>query len=490
MKKKDTNIYVTFLGESRNDVTGSSLLLNIPRKDYTRYNILIEMGLVQGGNTIKQDIANNRKMLERYNKDLISTIEYVFIGHSHCDHHANLPYLEASGVFNGTVIMPNKSIPIVKHLMEDSVKIHESNITKLKEQGEKKVRSFYTSVDMYNLFNRFRGVEIGEKIRLNDEIEYRFINSGHVLGGAMLELWITKPNNQKIHLVYSSDMGSNHNNEFQYYVPPREIVSKCNYFISEGTYNNKERSWTHKQAIEERVQLKSDIKNALCSGKEILFSAFSFGRLQNIICMLYDFYHKEEWFRDIPVIIDGVLLHKINSDYLSVLDGEEYEHFSKVLNWANIKCNKDYTGTLAILSKHEPRIIISTSGFLVNGRIVTYLQEMLPSSKAVIYLSGYCGGLDSLGAKILNPNQKTVTIEKRVIMKRAEVKQLRTMSSHIQYDELISLYKGLNCNKIIIHHSSEDGKAQFGEEVREELSKCDKSTKVEVVTNKNYQFVL
>ena len=160
------------------------------------------------------------------------------------------------------------------------------------------------------------------------------------------------------------------------------------------------------------------------------------------------------------------------------------------MNWTNIKCNKDYTGTLAILSKHEPRIIISTSGFLVNGRIVTYLQEMLPSSKAVIYLSGYCGGLDSLGAKILNPNQKTVTIEKRVIMKRAEVKQLRTMSSHIQYDELISLYKGLNCNKIIIHHSSEDGKAQFGEEVREELAKCDKSTKVEVVTNKNYQFVL
>ena len=66
MKKKDVNIYAAFLGESRNDVTGSSLLLNIPRKDYTRYNILIEMGLVQGGNTIKQDIANNRKCWEIY----------------------------------------------------------------------------------------------------------------------------------------------------------------------------------------------------------------------------------------------------------------------------------------------------------------------------------------------------------------------------------------------------------------------------------------
>ena len=489
-KKKDTNVYATFLGESRNDVTGSSLLLNIPRKDYSRYNILIEMGLVQGGNTIKQDIANNRKMLERYNKDLIQSIDYVFVAHEHCDHHANLPYLQASGVFNGQVIMPKISIPIVEHLMEDSVKIHEANIRKLKEQGEKHIKPFYTSVDMYELFERFKGVEIGEKYRLNNEIEYRFINSGHVLGGAMLELWITKPNNSKIHLVYSSDMGSNHNNDFQYYVPPRDQVSKCNYFISEGTYNNPDRSWTKKQAIEERAELKSDIKNYLCSGKEILFSAFSFGRLQNILCMLYDYYHDQEWFKDIPVIIDGVLLHKINSDYLNVLKGEEKEHFQRVLNWSNLKCNKDYAGTLMILAKHEPRIIISTSGFLTNGRIVTYLQSMLGSSKAVIYLSGYCGGLDSLGAKILNPNQKTVTIDKKVVLKKATVKQLRTMSSHIQYDELMSLYRGLNCNKIIIHHSSEDGKENFGQEVREELAKCDKTTKVDVVTNKNYQFIL
>ena len=257
-KKKDTNVYATFLGESRNDVTGSSLLLNIPRKDYSRYNILIEMGLVQGGNTIKQDIANNRKMLERYNKDLIQSIDYVFVAHEHVDHHANLPYLQASSVFNGQVIMPKISMPIIEHLMEDSVKIHESNIRKLKEQGEKHIKPFYTSVDMYELFERFKGVEIGEKYRLNDEIEYRFINSGHVLGGAMLELWITKPNNSKIHLVYSSDMGSNHNNEFQYYVPPRDQVSKCNYFISEGTYNNPDRSWTKKRAIEEILSLFSN----------------------------------------------------------------------------------------------------------------------------------------------------------------------------------------------------------------------------------------
>lgn len=490
-KSKDNDVIVTFLGESRNDVTGSSMLINIPRKDKSRYNILIEMGLVQGGNTIKQDIANNRKMLERFNKELISTIENVFICHEHCDHHANLPYLEASGCFNGNIIIPSKGKSIIKHLMEDSVKIHEANIQKLKVLGDKKIKPFYSLVDMYRLFDRFVGVDIGEKIKLNDEIEFRFINSGHVLGGAMLELWIKTPNNSIKHLVYSSDMGSNYNNDFQYYVPKRDDIGKVNYFFSEATYNNPDRSWNKKQAIEERKQLKLDIKNSLCSGKEILFSAFSFGRLQNIICMLYDFYSNEEWFKDIPVIIDGVLLHKINSDYLNALDGEGYIHFNKVLNWKNLKPNKDYSGTTDILSKHEPRIVISTSGFLSSGRIVTYLQSMVGSSKSVIYLSGYCGGEDSLGAKLLNPNQKTVTIEKRVILKRAEIKQLKTFSSHIQCDELINLYKGLSgCRKIIIHHSSTDEKSGFGEKVREELFKCGNTAKVEVVTGSNYQFVL
>ena len=49
-KNKKDDIIVTFMGESRNDVTGSSVLINVPKKDRSgRYNILIEMGLVQGG---------------------------------------------------------------------------------------------------------------------------------------------------------------------------------------------------------------------------------------------------------------------------------------------------------------------------------------------------------------------------------------------------------------------------------------------------------
>jgi len=489
-KKKNNDIIITFLGESRNDVTGSSVLINIPRKNGTRYNILIEMGLVQGANTIEQDLANNRKMLERFNKDLIHSIENVFICHEHCDHMGNLPYLTANG-YEGNVIMPKECIFIVKDLLKDSVTIHQGNVQKLKQTKGKRTKEFYNLQSMYSIFDRFIGVNIGEKYRLNDEVEYRFINSGHVLGGAILELWITKPNNNKKHLIYTSDMGSKHNNEFQYFVSPREYIHKCNVLISEATYNNLDRSWKRKDAIEEREILKKELKEYLCNGKDILFSAFSFGRTQNLICMLYDFFYNEEWFKDIDIILDGVLIHKINNDYLKILKDEELEYFKKVLSWKNIKVNKTYDGTIAILSqKNRRKIVISTSGFLTTGRITSYLKHMVGSSNSVIYLTGYCGDKDSLGGQLLNPDVKVVKIEKSTIKKSAIIKRLKTFSSHIQFTELISLFKNVDCQSILVHHSSSEDKENFVEIVKEELSKVGKSTKVIAVTDKNYQFII
>lgn len=484
-KKKDKDIIISFLGESRSDVTGSSVLINYKKTDGTRSNILIEMGLVQGGNTIEKDLALNRKMLERYNKELMFSIETVFLLHCHIDHIGSIPYLNKG--FDGNIISTKESMVIGKHLIEDSVNIHQKNIQKIKETKGKKIIPFYTNQDMYDIFEKMEYRKIGEKYKLNDQVEYRFINSGHVLGGAMLELWIRKPNNSIKHIIYTSDMGSNYNNDYQYFVPKRDTVPKCNLLISEATYNTPDRSWNRRDAIEERKQLKSNIKNDLCSGKEVLLSSFSFGRLQNILCTLYDFYHEEEWFRDIPIIVDGVLLHKINDDYLRLLEGEEYEYFNQVLHWKNIKVNKAYDGTLAILSKREPRIIVSTSGFLTQGRIVTYLQQLLPSDKVSIYLTGYCG---EFGDRLLNPNQKTITIDKKVVLKRAKVTKLKCMSSHIQYTELINMFKEINCDKILIHHSSNKDKDNFIEDIKNELDKANKHTKVECVTDKNNQFIL
>lgn len=489
-KNKDNDIIVSFLGTSNNDVTGSSVLINYSKGKKERGYLLLEMGLCQGNATPEKDISYNRKMLESFPKELISNIEYVLIAHAHCDHVANLPYLNEDNGFKGSIIGSKATVEVSKPLITDSVGIQTSNIRRIKESKGKKIVPLYTEQQMHNMFEKMEYRIIGEKHKLNDWITFRFINSGHVLGGTMIELWIKKPNNSIKHIIYSSDMGTNYNNDIQYFVPLREQISSCNLFISEATYNNPERCFNRKDTIEEREQLKKEIKQHLLSNKRILFSAFSFGRFQNLMCMLYDWFHDEEWFKEFPIILDGVLCHKITNHYMNVLEGEELDYFKKVVSWKNFDNIKTYDGTLAVLSKRTSGIYISTSGFLVNGKITTYLQQFLGSSKDVIYITGYCGDSSTIGGKILNPEQKTVTIDKKVILKRATVKQLKTFSSHIQYDELIKLYKGLNCNKILIHHSSENEKEEFGNIVRKELKSIGKSTKVDVVTKKNNIFIL
>jgi predicted metal-dependent RNase len=95
-----------------------------------------------------------------------------------------------------------------------------------------------------------------------------------------------------------------------------------------------------------------------------------------------------------------------------------------------------------------------------------------------------------MGWKILNPEQKTITIDKKVISKKATVKQLKTFSSHISHTELLQLFSEMNCDKILIHHCNEKSKYKFCEEVKEYLKSKGKTTPIVGVSKCANQFVL
>ena len=483
-KRKENDIVVTFLGESRNDVTGSSVLVNFCNNNGERRNILIEMGLEQS-NDIEKDISINRKMLQQYNKNLIKSIDYIFLLHPHADHVANLPYLGRN--FEGRVLLPMQSYYATKDIINNSVDINIKNTENLRSKGSK-IRCLYTKQNVLYIFDKFETVETYKKIKLNDNIEFEFVNSGHVLGGCMLKLWITKPNNQKKLLIYTSDMGSMYNNKFQYFVNSREQITKCNLLISEATYCDKDRCWTKQEAIDERRLLKEDIKQHLKQGKSILFSAFSFGRTQNLMCMLYDMFKDDKEF-DYQIIIEGRLSHKINISYTKSLFGEELEYWKMVNNWKNFKKNCKPEHTKITLKDKTPKIIISASGFMNSGCIVDYLKEMICNENSVIYITGYCGNDDSIGGQLLNKEINNVNINGQKYKKKCIVNQLKTFSSHIQYNELISLFKGVECDEIVVHHCDKNLKSKFINEVREEFRKINKNTKIRAI-NSNDNIVI
>ena len=405
---------------------------------------------------------------------------------SRVDHCGNLAYLNSNNNgFNGRILGTNQTLEVAKELIEDTLNIHIKNIEKLKSLG-RKTRPLYTKQDMFDMFEKMEVVPSYKKITLNEWVTIEFVNAGHCLGSSMIHLWIKKPNQSIFHIIMSGDMGSEQNKLIHPLAEKREQITKCNLFISEATYNKKSRSFNKCDVQKEFEDFKCTIKENLLQGKQILLPVFSFNKVQEFLILFYEWLKDEEWFNenDFPIICDGVLMHKITNVFKRTLCDDKKDYFNEVCNWNKIKVNKTFDGTMAIMSKKEPMIIMASSGFMQQGRVVAYVKQLLGSKKGVILTTGYIGGEGSIGWKIAESPQKTVSIEKQVILKRALVKSYHCFSSHIQYDELESLYKGLQCEKILIHHSSKEDKLNFVNEMRKNTNK-----KIECVTDKNYEFI-
>ena len=404
---------------------------------------------------------------------------------SRVDHCGNLAYLNSNNGFNGRILGTNQTLEVAKELIEDTLNIHIKNIEKLKFLG-RKTRPLYTKQDMFDMFEKMEVVPSYKKITLNEWVTIEFVNAGHCLGSSMIHLWIKKPNQSIFHIIMSGDMGSEQNKLIHPLAEKREQITKCNLFISEATYNKKSRSFNKCDVQKEFEDFKYTIKENLLQGKQILLPVFSFNKVQEFLILFYEWLKDEEWFNenDFPIICDGVLMHKITNVFKRTLCDDKKDYFNEVCNWNKIKVNKTFDGTMAIMSKKEPMIIMASSGFMQQGRVVAYVKQLLGSKKGVILTTGYIGGEGSIGWKIAESPQKTVSIEKQVILKRALVKSYHCFSSHIQYDELESLYAGLQCEKILIHHSSKEDKLNFVNEMRKNTNK-----KIECVTDKNYEFI-
>ena len=404
---------------------------------------------------------------------------------SRVDHCGNLAYLNSNNGFNGRILGTNQTLEVAKELIEDTLNIHIKNIEKLKSLG-RKTRPLYTKQDMFDMFEKMEVVPSYKKITLNEWVTIEFVNAGHCLGSSMIHLWIKKPNQSIFHIIMSGDMGSEQNKLIHPLAEKREQITKCNLFISEATYNKKSRSFNKCDVQKEFEDFKYTIKENLLQGKQILLPVFSFNKVQEFLILFYEWLKDEEWFNenDFPIICDGVLMHKITNVFKRTLCDDKKDYFNEVCNWNKIKVNKTFDGTMAIMSKKEPMIIMASSGFMQQGRVVAYVKQLLGSKKGVILTTGYIGGEGSIGWKIAESPQKTVSIEKQVILKRALVKSYHCFSSHIQYDELESLYKGKKKKKILIHHSSKENKLNFVNEMRK-----NKNKKIECVTDKNYEFI-
>lgn len=456
------------MGYNATDVTGSCTCVIFNGK-----KILLECGLHQEADPFKSYKANSEKFPFKPDE-----IDYVFICHAHIDHIGLLPRLVKEG-FKGKIILNEKTAMVADALLRNCAFILGDEARTISRRYKRDYSPIYTEDDVertLDFFYLYYGYN--ESFDLDDVVSFEWLKNAHCLGATQLYLTLNGSNRVR-RILYTSDLGSFHTNN--HYVEDTEKCSRfADYVIMESTYGDNKRISKKTRDFDVNY-LKTAVNTVLERKGTVVMPAFSFSRTQELLTTLYDIFHKDDNFKA-QIIVDSKLSCQINSIYSKALSGADLSLWNKVIGWDKVRMIKESEKSMECVADHTPKIVLSSSGFCTNGRIVKYLQEYLKDTNSMIIFSGFVGDSpDYLSYRIKNyKTNKTININKKPIPNRADCTTLSTFSSHANHKELVEYGSDLNTNMLILVHGSKEAKEILAKELKEKISKNDKTYKVRI----------
>lgn len=467
-KKKLKTDGIYFIGKASDEVTGSQYLVR-----FGDYQCLLECGLHQSSSNSYLD---SYKINSEKFKFKPPEIDFVFVAHPHIDHCGLIPRLVKEG-FHGKIIATRNTALVMKPLLLNSCYIVADEARILSKRYKREYKPLYREEDVYTALSLIEVYDEYNAIhRLNETISFQWLKNSHCIGAAQLQL-ILKSDGKARKVLYSSDIGAL--NTENHYVPNTEIPEMFNdVVIMESTYGDSRRE-NGKMRNFDISHLKSSIDTTLCRGGSVIMPCFSFSRTQEVLSTLYDIYNDEKDF-NYQIVVDSKLSCEISKLYSEALLRDDLIAWESVYRWGKVKFISDKEESKICLADDSPKIIISSSGFCTNGRIVNYLKKYVPDVNSTIIFSGYVGDNPSyLSYRIKNYKEhKFISINKEKMVNRADCISLSTFSSHAGYSDLLKYGGALKTNKLVLVHGSEESKKCLSDGLREEISKNDKSYRV------------
>lgn len=390
-------------------VTGANFLLEGNGKRF-----LIDCGLQQGCFKVCDD--NNRKPFP-YDP---TSIDAVFLTHSHIDHVGRLPKLVREG-FRGAIYSTSPTKEIAREMLIDSLGVLE------KEARRDNLPTIYNVDDVAETMKKWQTLKYHEDLNIGDGLVIRLRDSGHVLGSAMIEFAI---NNKKV--VFTGDLG----NSPSTLLKDCEIVSDADYLIMESVYGDR-----NHQKKEERVRLLEEIiERTIKAGGVLMIPAFSLERTQEMLYEINDLAENKK-IPVVPIYLDSPLAIRVTGIY-----GKYKEYFNDearrltsrgddIFSFPGLKKTLTTEESRGILSSSDPKVIIAGSGMSNGGRIIHHEKNYLPNAKNTLLLVGYQAA-GTLG-RLLQEGTKLVKILGEQVPVMAKVVTISGYSAHMDSDALI-----------------------------------------------------
>lgn len=447
---------ITFLGATH-EVTGSCFYLEANGK-----HILIDCGLEQG-----QDVFENQDIPVP-----VSDIDTVLLTHAHMDHAGKLPLLYKKG-FRGKIHATVATTALCKIMLQDSAHIQESEAEwksrKGKRYGKKPVEPLYTLKDALGAIASFVSYEYEEKIALYEGIEIRFIDCGHLLGSASIEIWITEEGVTK-KLVLSGDIG----NINQPLIKDPKYITEADYVVMESTYGDR----NHGDSPDYVNEMAKIIQATFDKGGNVLIPSFAVGRTQMLLYFLRKI--KEDnlvtGHGDFSVYVDSPLANEVTGVFMKNMygyfDEEAMDLVEKGINpimFSGLKPTVTVDESKAINFDKSNKVIIAASGMCDAGRIRHHLKHNLWRPESAVLFVGH-QSVGTLGRIILD-GAKEVKLFGETILVKASTYKLSGMSGHADRDGLMKWISAFvkKPKKVFVVHGDKKICEDFSSDLNKEL---------------------
>jgi metallo-beta-lactamase family protein len=446
---------IRFLGAVR-EVTGSLIHLS---SDTTE--IIVDCGMHQGMGAENLNRAP-------FNFDP-TRIEYLILTHAHLDHSGLIPKLVKEG-FKGKIFATSATRDLTEIILLDSAHIQEKDaewLTKknLRKGKEKIVEPLYTTQDVLRALPYFEKVPYGEIVEIKDGIRFRFLDAGHILGSATIELcYRSCPEGKKKKIVFSGDIGKSGNP----LIRDPSFLEDADYVCIESTYGDR----LHKDLSKTVEELEDAVSTTLKNGGNVLIPAFSVGRTQDVLFFLHKL-AKEGRLKNLNIFVDSPLAEKATKVYLSHVEVLEEDLDLSFLYKSSENYNLHFTSSVEesqkINSIKQGAIIIAGSGMCEGGRIRHHFKHNIWRRECSIIFTGF-QAKGTLGRLIVDGAKKAKILGEEIAI-RSKIYTIGGFSAHGDQRELINWLKKLKGSpEIFIIHGEEKASLELEKKIIENFN--------------------
>lgn len=436
------SVKVTFLG-AVGTVTGSKYLLELDD-----LKIMIDCGLFQGLKGLR---------LLNWNELPIkaSEVDYVLLTHGHMDHVGYLPKFVNSG-FKGPVLATKPTLSVASIILRDSAKIQEEDAERANKEGFSKheiAKPLYDMIDAEKAIKLFEYVEENEWYELKEDIKIRFNYVGHIIGATYIELEV----NQK-RFVFSGDVGRV--DDFILFPPKQPNIA--DFLFIESTYGDRVHP---KEGVKDK--LIAIIKETINLNGNIIIPSFAVERAQTFMLLLFEL-REEGKIPFIPLILDSPMGEKVLDLFI------EYHSWHKLTMDEAIRLKKSfqvvesYKETWDVINKQTSKVIISGSGMISGGRVLTYLMNYIYKQENTVLISGFQA--EGTRGRALIEGAKELKIFGKYYPVHARIEQLHSLSGHADQEELLNWISELESQpkQIYIIHGEQQASEIFKTKLKEQ----------------------